>query len=315
MAVYLNASGGIWAENCKSRLSSQLSQSQHLPYFAAFESPLLDLTALYALLEQQIERCLEQAGWQQSEMSQIPILLGSTAYVAADCEYRWQQQKSLPDKASLTTIATHLHDRFGSKVYSFATSCTASAQAMGYAVKMLEQGKCDKVLVVGFEPFNRLTFEHFQSMGLLAQQPDEQGIRLGEGLGCLALSREPSACAIEKMASLTDYHNLTNSNLTALEQLVSQILQGERVEAVKPHLVGGLFDTQEQHFLQQHFADTLIFEPKKQLGHTLGASGVLETAWLLDYLQKNHINRPLAILNYFLGFGGANIGWVLQWKP
>ncbi|BFU61692.1 beta-ketoacyl synthase N-terminal-like domain-containing protein [Rodentibacter abscessus] len=319
MAVYLNASGHIYAKTCQNRTALQLGQSVELPYFSAFEQPLLSLTQLYSLIEQQIEQCLLQAGWHLSELAEMPILLGSTSYTIADCEYRFTRQQPLPSDPDIALIGNYLQQKYGAKVFNFATSCTSSAQAMGYAVKMLVQGKCDKALVLGFEMFNRLTFEHFQAMGLLAQNRSEKGIILGEGMACVALSNQPSDCRILGVASLTDHTSLTNNSEAALEHLICKILQKSdrlpnEISAVKPHFVGSDFDEVEQTLLQKQFPNRPHFLPKKVLGHTLGASGALETAWLLEQLQNNDENQPLVVLNYFLGFGGSNIGWVLQWK-
>ncbi|WP_150538297.1 beta-ketoacyl synthase N-terminal-like domain-containing protein [Actinobacillus vicugnae] len=319
MTVYINASGRISADICKSRTALQLGQSVELPYFSAFEQQCLNLEQLYILLERQIEQCVLQAGWEITELAGIPILLGSTAYTIADCEYRVAHQQTLPSEPNLAVIGNHLQQKYGAKLFNFATSCTSSAQAIGYAVKMIEQGKCDRALVVGFEMFNRLTFEHFQAMGLLAQNANEKGIVLGEGIGCVALSNQPSDCQILGVASLTDHESLTNNSETALASLISKILQKSdrlpaEIQAVKAHFVGSEFDETEQALLQKVLPNRPLLFPKQELGHTLGASGALETAWLLEYLQKNSGSRPFLVLNYFLGFGGSNIGWLLQWK-
>ena len=319
MAVYINASGRISAKNCKNRTALQLGQSIELPYFSAFDSALLNLPTLYALLEQQLEQCLLRAGWTISELAEIPILLGSTAYTIADCEYRFAAHQALPSEPSITAIGDYLQQKYGAKVFNFATSCTSSAQAIGYAAKMIEQGKCQKALVLGFEMFNRLTFEHFQAMGLLAPSAEEKGIILGEGIGCVALSDQPSNCRILAVASLTDHLSLTNNSEQNLTRLIGKILQKSdrlpsEINAIKPHFVGGEFDEIEQAILQKMVLNRPHFLPKKVLGHTLGASGALETAWLLEQLQKNAEHESFTVLNYFLGFGGSNIGWILQWK-
>ena len=317
MAAYIHASGLISAKTCGKRTALQLGQVIELPYFNAFEQSLLSLDTLCELLTQQIAQCVLDAGWELSEIAEIPILLGSTAYTIADCEWCLAHHQPLPSVPNITAIADNLKARFGSTLWSFATSCTSSAQAMGYAAKMIEQGKCHKAIVVGFELFNRLTFEHFQAMGLLAQSAVENGIVLGEGIGCVALSSAPSNCQISHVVSLTDNESLTNSSSTLLEKLITQILQQSgkafsEFDLIKPHFVGGSFNDVEQAILQNLGENRPLALPKKQLGHTLGASGAMETAWLMEQLKQS--GKSQTVLNYFLGFGGANIGWVLQWK-
>ncbi|MGX2967103.1 beta-ketoacyl synthase N-terminal-like domain-containing protein [Ursidibacter sp. B-7004-1] len=318
MAVYLNGCVAKFAKNIGYRTAYQLGQNTELPYFNTFEQPLLTLSELYQQIDQQISAILAKTGWQRDELSSIPILLGSTGYVIADCEARLARQQPLPTEYSIAIIGRYLQTRYQTEVYSFATSCTSSAQGIHYAYKMLQTEQCSKVLVIGFESFNRLTFEHFHSMGLLAPQTTAQGMILGEGLGCVALSRQASNCRLLGVANLTDSESFTNNNESKFVQLIDEILQQSGCSAndiamIKPHCVGGEFDQYEQAFLQKNFRNRPLLFPKRQLGHTLGASGVLETAWLMRYLQKNAANVPLKLLSYFLGFGGSNVGWAMQW--
>ncbi|MFA9498870.1 beta-ketoacyl synthase N-terminal-like domain-containing protein [Mannheimia sp. E30BD] len=331
MAVFLVAASRYkrldFAESLQKQTACQLGEQRELPYFKQFPQSPLALDALYRLIDEQIEHCLQQAGWQKETLCQIPIFLGSTGYVIADCEARLAAGQPLPDAYSLAVIGSYLQARYQTKVYSLATSCTASAQGIYYASQMLAQGWCDKALVIGFEPFNRLTFEHFHAMHLLAETNGE-GIVLGEGLGCVALSSQANAdlpCELLGVTGQTDFDNLTNNSETALKALIEAILQQSAVDfrqvlQVKPHLVGGNFDEAEKALLQAVFPQAEMLSPKAELGHTLGASGAVETAWLWEHFreqqQKNGGNRPLAVsqysLCYFLGFGGSNVGWVLK---
>lgn len=199
MNVYINAVSARFAEKLGLRTSNMLGQPLSFPYFNAFKEPLLSLERLYHYIDLEIDRTLQRAGWHKSELKNIPILLGSTAYMISDCEMRVAHHQALPKEYNLTTIAEDLGNRYQTEVFSFATSCTSSAQAIGYAYKMLKAGMYKKALVIGFEMFNRLTFEHFQSMNLLSQANEYQpfinptGIVLGEGVGCVALSTEKTS--------------------------------------------------------------------------------------------------------------------------
>ncbi|MFZ7343902.1 beta-ketoacyl synthase N-terminal-like domain-containing protein [Avibacterium volantium] len=325
--------------------SSMLGQTQNLPYFRAFEQPLLNFEQLCTYLEQHIDNLLTQRGWQADERQNTPILLGSTAYLMSDCEFRWQNNQPLPQEYSLSMIAERLKARYQTQVFSFATSCTSSAQAMGYAYQIIAQGQCERALVVGFEMFNRLTFEHFNAMHLLAEdfryQPFVQsnGIILGEGIACVALENQPNQekkLEISAITTITDHHNLTNSSADAFAQLIGNCLhkaglQAHQLAGIKVHAVGGNSDEMEIAFLQQQFPTIPCLLAKSHLGHSLGASGAMETAWLWQQLQQENADcllitpqgaiekqsQPLSTgyyLNYFLGFGGSNIAWILHWQ-
>ncbi|MFU2047275.1 beta-ketoacyl synthase N-terminal-like domain-containing protein [Avibacterium gallinarum] len=325
--------------------SSMLGQTQDFPYFRAFEQPLLNFDQLCTYLEQHIDNLLTQRDWQADGLHNTPILLGSTAYLMSDCEFRWQNNQPLPQEYSLAVIAERLKARYQTQVFSFATSCTSSAQAMGYAYQMIAQGQCERALVVGFEMFNRLTFEHFNAMHLLAEdfpyQPFVQsnGIILGEGIACVALENQPNPekkLEISAITTITDHHNLTNSSADAFAQLIGNCLhkaglQAHQLAGIKVHAVGGNSDEMEIAYLQQKFPTIPCLLAKPHLGHSLGASGAMETAWLWQQLQQENADcliitpqgviekqvKPLPTgyyLNYFLGFGGGNIAWILHWQ-
>ncbi|MBS9783030.1 MAG: beta-ketoacyl synthase [Pasteurella sp.] len=333
------------------RTAYMLGQKDELPYFNVFKEPLLTLDNLYNYIIEVIENTIIKAGWDLDNLQQIPIMLGSTSYVISDCEYCFTHNQPLPEQHTLTLIADRLREKYQTDVFSFATSCTSAAQGIQSAYQMIQNGFCDKALVVGFEMFNRLTFEHFHSMHLLAQDEtylpfiQSNGLVLGEAMACVALSNQAYSdfqCEICHIASVTDSESLTNDSEQALQQLFSKTLDKSQIDpntiqAVKVHGVGGTSDKMEMQLLKQYFPTSNWIMAKMYLGHTLGASGAIEAAFLLECLQQqklpdlshsenlqkyNH-NLPLAqgenlkdgyYFNYFLGFGGNNVAWILDWK-
>ena len=67
----------------------------------------------------------------------------------------------------------------------------------------------------------------------------------------------------------------------------------------------------EIRVLQDLFPHAQQLSLKARMGHTLGASGALESAFLFEQF-KNNEQKCGYFLNYFLGFGGSNIAWVLK---
>lgn len=344
MAVYFCATSFICAKRLTTRIIKQFGIEKCLPYFSAFEQQRLTLDLTCQYIEQLIEESISQAGWQLSEIRNIPIFLGSTGYVIADCEARFLAKQPLPVHYSLAVIAEYLQQKYQTQVFSLATSCTSSAQGIYYAYKMLQHNQHKKALVIGFESFNQMTFEHFYAMGLLAEkyqcQPlqTSNGIILGEGIACIALSSQPHQdfrCEIFAPYSLTDNQNLTNNSENALKQLLHKIclfgkILPEQLQTIKIHGVGGVADKMEQTVLSSLFPTTPLLLLKPMIGHTLGASGSLESSILLRALcqqqeitmQKNcqeltALTSSLSngyYLNYFLGFGGNNVGWLINWE-
>lgn len=289
-----------------------LGEHTALPYHKAFAPTLLTLDELLPLLEQHLRRAAKAARWPESRLAHIPILLGSSSYVAADREARIAHGVFTP-RYTLTEIAHLLGARLRNPhIFSLATSCTSAAHAIAQASHLLANGFATHAMVLGFETFNRMTFEHFHALGLLAGTPEERGIILGEAIACLALSRDAadSRARLYGITTLNDHANLTDSSAPALEQLLDTIQAHHRhhtLAGIKIHATGGNTDHMEQHVLRERFPHLAQQAWKKYTGHTLGATAALETA-----LTLHHPPAPGTYLHYYLGFGGSNIGWLME---
>ncbi|MBH5328670.1 beta-ketoacyl synthase [Eikenella sp. S3360] len=329
------------------RTAHGLGQPRALPYFAAFPAELATLAQLCGWIESEIRQAAATAGWHENELAGLPIFLGSTSYVMSDREAA-PPERAGDERFTLCEIAGYLKNRFASEnVFSFATSCTSSAQALLAAARSIENGLAERALVVGFESFNRLTFEHFHAMNLLETEPgrlpfrNAGGLVLGEGAAVLTLSARPHrdyACRLRGLAAQTDHANLTAASAEPLHRLLAESLcragiSAQDLRGVKTHGSGGLSDTVEMQVREALWPHTpaLLFKP--YIGHTLGAGAALETALLLDALQHGRLpplpaaapdfplptlhGRPLpngSYLNYFLGFGGSHCAWLLDWQ-
>ena len=329
------------------RTAHGLGQPRELPYFAAFPAAPATLAQLCGWIETQICQAAAAAGWEADNLAGIPVFIGSTSYVMSDRE---AAPAASPEEEhyTLCEIAGYLKTRLHSpNVFSFATSCTAAAQALLAAARSIENGLIERAIVVGFESFNRLTFEHFYAMNLLDTEPgrlpflDAGGLVLGEGMAALALSAQPHrdyACRLHGFTAQTDYLNLTASSAEPLQYLLAECLRragmaAQDLRGVKIHGSGGLSDEVEMQVRRQIWPHTpsLLFKP--YIGHTLGATAALETALLHAALQQGRLStlpattsdfplptlhgQPLpngSYLNYFLGFGGSHCAWVLDWQ-
>ena len=329
------------------RTAHGLGQPRELPYFAAFPAAPVTLAQLCGWIEAQIHQAAAAAGWDADNLAGIPVFIGSTSYVMSDRE---ATPAASPEEEhyTLCEIAGYLKTRFRCpNVFSFATSCTASAQALIAAARCIGNSLAERAIVVGIESFNQLTFEHFYAMNLLDTEPgrlpffDSGGLVLGEAAAALALSAQPHrdyACRLHGFTAQTDHINLTASSVEPLHNLLAECLRRAGMAApdlrgVKTHGSGGLSDEVEMQVRRQIWPHTpaLLFKP--YTGHTLGATAALETALLHAALQQGNLpplpvspldfplptlhGQPLpngSYLNYFLGFGGSHCAWVLDWR-
>ena len=330
------------------RTAHGLGQPRELPYFAAFPAAPATRAQLCGWIEAQIRQAATAAGWEADNLADIPVFVGSTSYVMSDREAGSGDPSAGQRYYTLCEIGGYLKTRFRSpNVFSFATSCTASAQALIAAARCIGNSLAERAIVVGIESFNQLTFEHFQAMGLLETEPgrlpflDAGGLVLGEAAAALALSAQPHrnyACRLHGFTAQTDHINLTASSAEPLHSLLAECLRrtgmaAQDLRGVKTHGSGGLSDEVEMQVRRQIWPHTpaLLFKP--YTGHTLGATAALETALLHAALQQGRLpplpvstpdfplptlhGQPLpngSYLNYFLGFGGSHCAWVLDWQ-
>ncbi|MDO5639617.1 MAG: beta-ketoacyl synthase N-terminal-like domain-containing protein [Neisseria sp.] len=332
------------------RTAHFLGDTVSLPYFAAFAAEKLSAAALFDILADHLAQAAQQAGWPSESLRDTPVFIGSTAYLMSERELMldpaYMPATEIGGSHGLHHTADHLRQRLGNPdVFSFATSCTSSANALVYAVKMLREGWCKRALVLGFENFNALTFEHFHAMGLLAATPDYapfsggNGFICGEAAACLALESGTDAPAlISGIAARTDTLGLTATDSNALRQVMQAALDDagvapEHIRLVKSHGVGSAAsDEAEAAALKTLLPDAPPAALKPYIGHTLGASGAAETALLLACLQQSRLpplpasaaaarlpahGQTLAdgayLLNFF-GFGGSNISCILEYR-
>ncbi len=353
-----NVSGSLYANLHRPavpaiREAHFLGQTVPLPYFAAFNTEKLPGQQLFALLAEHVQQAAAQAGWPLESLRDTPIFIGSASYLMPECELRLQDNSHGGSLLGyrLHSTANWLQQHFDNpNIFSFATSCTSSANALNYAFKSLEAGLCERALVLGFESFNSLTFEHFNALSLLSADStytpfaSERGFILGEGMACFALSRESADAnaLIRGVAGNTDTQGLTTVSGQSLQQVMQSALNHAEVGAADIHLLkahgvgSGTSDSAEAEAIATLYPNVPVALFKPYIGHTLGASALLETALLLDSLQQGQLpplphaqayqnQRPhiaahgLPLTNgcyqlNFFGFGGSNVSWILEWN-
>lgn len=329
-------------------------------YFSAFECNRLSLTELAESIAKHINTTLKQCGWQASELANIPIFLASTSFSMSSHEIDFmnkgkdqltklcaEQMFSLNEVSSeLKKILPNIY------VINVATSCTSSTNAIIYAHRYLTLNIIEKAIVVGFESFNSVTLSGFYSLGLLTDQflapfsQESRGLILGEGIACIAMSSKPNnhtpLYRLVDGLSHCDASNITTTsaqNLVGLMQslLVKSSVEQPLIQAIKVNATGcPINDNVEQQSLLASFEQVppLLFL-KPYIGHTLGASGVLEVILLLlcfnhqqlpkpvkysnhsvpnlmnEYCLANDLPSGYYLLNY-LGFGGNNASLLLE---
>jgi 3-oxoacyl-[acyl-carrier-protein] synthase II len=244
-------------------------------------------------------------------------------------------------------------------------ACASATMAIGLGVRWLERGACDLVLAGGFDEVTVFVAAGFESLRAVTATPPPRpfrlgrdGMALGEGAGVVALARPDATSAgrttrsiatpmtIGGFAAASDAVHLTAPDRDGggLARAISSAMDeagGPAIDVVSAHATATPFnDAAESRALARALgterARTAVVHPfKAQIGHALGAAGVLELLAAIDALERGVLpasagsgppdpdapallldralaGAPRTALKVSSAFGGANAALVVS---
>lgn len=281
----------------------------------------------------QIEPLIEEAV-RRFGKGRVAVVMGTTtsgsdenisAFEHYLAHQNWLASGFSQEKQLLSSPADFIASVYDLKnlVYTVSTACTSSSRAMISAARLLQLGLCDAVICGGVDSLSKLTINGFNSLEVLSKghcQPfaeSRDGINIGEAVSVFiatreSLSNESSAVALYGWGTSSDAYHMSSPRPDALGAVmaINQSLeiancQADDVSWVNLHGTGTLQnDSMEAAAVAKVFGDAVICSSTKSLtGHTLGAAGALEAAfvWLTVNSQYNpagdipphHISEPI----------------------
>lgn len=239
-----------------------------------------------------------------------------------------------------------------------SNACISGLSALIVGQRMLHAGECDHVIAVGIDLLSEFITEGFRSFQSLSDRPcrpydaDRDGLTLGEACGALLLTTERQrapepAVALLGGAVTNDANHISGPSRTgdglyhairlALEQAG---VTPPQVGTVNTHGTATLYnDEMESKALRWARLDhTPVNSLKGYFGHTLGASGIVESIICAEELRRRIVygtqgfstlgvpcaidiasdHRPLerpCCVKTASGFGGCNAAIVLAAEP
>jgi len=314
----------------------------------------LDETVLLAILVSR--EAIQKAGWKSGD--DFGINLGSSRGATQLFERHHQEFLETGRTATLASPTTTLgnisswvaHDlKNNGPEISHSITCSTALHAILNAVAWLQSGMATKFLVGGSEaPLTAFTLAQMQALKIYAKEASEFPCRafdlnktknsmvLGEAaaVACLELGEQENTLAyIEGIGYATDdiEHNISISNeANCFQKSMKMALQNtnlEKVDAIVMHAPGTLKgDSSEIKAIQKVFGDNppMLTTNKWKVGHTFGASGMLNLELAILMLQHNQfIGVPFAekqiprkniqkVLINAVGFGGNAVSILLS---
>lgn len=244
--------------------------------------------------------------------------------------------------------------KLGGGVLSNATACASAGAAIGMGADILRSGHADVVLAGGSDALCRLTYSGFNVLQAVDPEPcspfgaSRKGITLGEGAAYLVLERWDDAVArgATILAELCGYgascdaHHPTapaedgrGAEAAMRGALAEAGMSAASIDYVNAHGTGTLLnDSAETKAIIAAIGTSVpVSSSKSYFGHTLGASGAIESVITVLALQHQlapptlrlersaddcpldyiaHTPRPMSIehaLSNTFGFGGSNV--------
>jgi 3-oxoacyl-(acyl-carrier-protein) synthase len=220
-------------------------------------------------------------------------------YLVKDGEHHegqpWRVAELLASQLSLTGSAT-----------TVSAACASGTLAIIQGAMKIVAGECDHVLVVGFDLVGEFILTGFDSLKALSAggarpfDVHRDGLSLGDGAGWLLLSAEKKEGAsasplahLESWGISCDATHITAPcrEASGLIDVFDQIIGTSSVPigGINGHGTGTIYnDAMElRAFTEKCEAGTPVCSTKGALGHSLGATGVIEALLCARSLQHN----------------------------
>ncbi len=248
--------------------------------------------------------------------------------------------------------------------YTISTACSSSAKAICSAGRLLKAGICDAVIIGGVDTLCHLTINGFDSLELISTKlcnpfsKNREGITIGEGAAVFLATMEGKRADVELSGwgESSDAHHICcpepqgfGAQTAINNALTAACLKPEEICYINLHGTGtALNDSMESNSINCIFGSNLPCSSTKALtGHTLGASGAIEAAflWLALSLEDNGkiplpphkwdgevdqdlspinltgyekfaspINGAYALMSNSFAFGGSNVSIIITKK-
>jgi len=220
-----------------------------------------------------------------------------------------QPGPELNQRMALHTSAKHIAQHFGfvNEPIVVSHACISGLVALITGMRLIQSGQYNNVVVAGADVISRFVLSGFQSFQAISAEPckpfDESrnGINLGEGAATVILSSNPTSAENIKItggAISNDANHISGPSRTG-EELYHAInvatnsagLKPEDIDLISAHGTATLYndDMEAKAVTLAGLQNVPLNSLKGFYGHTLGASGLIETIISAQSLKQNLI--------------------------
>lgn len=186
-----------------------------------------------------------------------------------------------------------------------SNACISGISALIVGRRLLQQGVCRHVLVLGCDVLSRFVLEGFQSFHAISQQPckpfdaDRNGITLGEASAAVVLSVDPLGDILLGEGVISNDANHISGPSRTGEELSYCIAESVRLNGlsiadadfISAHGTATEYndEMESKAFAIAGLHEVPLFSLKGAYGHTLGAAGLLDIIISAECLRRNQV--------------------------
>lgn len=289
-----------------------------------------------------------------SAKGNISLLEGHSAEWAESHKETWE----VVDSALLLgPMARRIASRFGinaEDTFVVSNACISGITAVAVARRLILSGRYKEMVVVGVDTQNRFITSGFASFKSLSDDVcrpyDESrcGLNLGEACGAMLLSSEGKGVCISGAALTGDANHISGPSRTgdglyfAMRKAMAEA-GADNVDMLQMHGTATAYndEMESKACSLAGLQNVPVQSLKPYFGHTMGASGVIETIIAAEELRNRVLvgtpgfetlgvpmplnisrsnvalpsGKPLRALKTASGFGGTNAALLLEYSP
>ncbi len=190
---------------------------------------------------------------------------------------------------------------------TISTACTSSAKTLASARRLIEAGFCDAAIVGGADTLCKLTLNGFASLELLSEKicnpfsRHRNGINIGEAAAVFVVSRNQDRVRLGGIGETSDAYHMSTPDPegTSAEDAIRISLEESGLTAqdigyINLHGTATILnDSMEAKAVSNQLKDVPASSTKPLTGHTLGAAGATELAYLWLSLHEDYLAGQL----------------------
>ncbi len=272
------------------------------------------LSSDFSRLERMMITVLEEAN-----VGKVDFSSKDTLFIFSTTKGNISKLGEVANNELIYNLACRVVSYYGNpnKPFIISNACISGVMASQHAYFSLLSGKFSNAVVVGGDEFSKFVSSGFDSFHSMSEQPcrpydkDRDGLSLGEAVAVAVYTTDESKSDGSGLmllggASSNDANHIsgpsrTGDGLAATMTKAMEIsgLSSADVPLVLAHGTATLYNDEMEckALALSGLQNAELVSLKGYFGHTLGASGLLETVLMLDMMKRGIVPRTLGYTN------------------